>query len=320
MNIDINNLAVHNNKLYLKSENEFISGWNRIEVSDKEPRCKFKGGRMSIKTWFQILGFFRWTQDKYKSESQVRLYYNTKTKEWAAQPYPQSPSGMTTNDEQDEKLRSKFPTPWEYFGTAHHHCTSAAFQSGTDESNERNQDGWHYTIGNLDQAILDYHGRFSWDSELFPADLLSWVELPNWANSVPREIRYRAINEYLLCRSVSNKEEYEFPSDWKSVVKPKPVQPTYSYGSNPYNPYWEKSKGKVKQYEPLDEEISVQTAVIEDILWQSGIHITDCLSHIEGVAPLGPEDLSDLTQACRERQLTLSDFIRMVEEEYFLPD
>ncbi len=33
--------------------------------------------------------------------------------------------------------------------SAHHHCSASAFQSGTDEENERGQDGLHITVGRM---------------------------------------------------------------------------------------------------------------------------------------------------------------------------
>jgi hypothetical protein len=48
------------------------------------------------------------------------------------------------------------------FGTVHHHCSSSAFQSGTDHSDELSREGLHFTIGNLDKPFdLDIHARIT---------------------------------------------------------------------------------------------------------------------------------------------------------------
>lgn len=343
MNIDLKDLAVHDNGLYIRNDNEFVQGWNKLAIENKEPQCHFKGGKMSIKVWFQILKFFKWTQETYKSESQVRLYYNTETKEWAAQPYPQSPSGMTTNDNQTTEIRSRFPQPWEYLGTAHHHCTSAAFQSNTDEDNEKNQDGWHYTIGHLDKPIVDYHGRFSWDSELYPAKLLSWIEMPKWFEAIPIEVRYRSVFDYLLCSSVADKKEFMFPEEWKSVIKPAP-KPTYSYGGYQGGHYsrlniQQEAKNtllgdslsfsnhidtqKVEEELESIEEIESKQELIDEILWDAGVTINDYTDLFERKADyygLHETWKSDVIQSCLDRGTTISEFNRMFEEIYYTTD
>ena len=288
--IQLKDYRVHENKLYVRSDNEWVSGWNAIEVPKNPPTCQFKGGKMSLHLWFQILAFFKWTQDKYKSESQVRLYYNKESKTWGAHPYPQSPSGMTTNDSQDEEIRAKFPDPWVYFGTAHHHCTTKAFQSGTDEANERQQDGWHYTIGCLDSEIYDFHGRFSWAGELFQADLFSWIDLPDWAKDIPSQVRYDSAYDYVLHSDISSKEEYYFPEEWKDSIKPKQTftktnsgfgyHQTYlggGYGNHYYEPV-EKEIKKEKEEKELDPS---QCVMIESILFDAGLSLEEALDAYE---------------------------------------
>jgi hypothetical protein len=276
MSIDIKDLAVSDNKLFLKSENEWISGWTSIDVKKLEPKCTFKGDKISLDVWFEILSFFAWTQEKYKSESQIRLYYNKNTKKWKAQPYPQTPSGMTTSDEQDEEIRAKFPEPWVYFGTGHHHCTAKAFQSGTDEANEKNQDGFHFTIGNLDQSVYDYHGRFSWGGELFKANLFEWIDFPEWSKEIPNCVRFWTAYNYVLHSDNATGEKSSFPEDWKDVIKPKPT-PTYSYGG--YNHYqtvlggaWDDNQKFVETKEESKEK-DYPPSRLEELLWDVGIGI-----------------------------------------------
>lgn len=326
MNIDINNLRVSDNKLFLRSDSEWVSGFTEIEIPKGDPILRFKGGKMKVELWFKILNFFLWTQEKYKSESQVRLYYNKHTKEWGAYPYPQTPNGMTTNDSQDKEIRSKFPDPWQYLGTAHHHCTSAAFQSGTDEANERQQDGWHYTIGHLDKAFLDYHGRFSWGGSLFKASLLDYIEFPDWINNIPSQIKYHTAMDYLCCSAIAMSSEYSFDEEWKSSIKPKAV--TSSYNTNTlFNTQWDsyngyqnndhywrqKSREEIKQEQEDEQELEL----IDNILTSANLN-----EHLaEEAMAFNPDDEMNwslkseiienknlLIQACSEANLTLNDF------------
>lgn len=294
MKVNLEDLAVKDGQLLLKQESEWVNGWMTVDIKKQEPSCKFKGKPMSIELWFQIISFFKWTQEKFKSESQIRLYYEKEKKIWNAFPYPQTPSGMTTNDESSQEIRSKFPEPWQYFGTAHHHCTAGAFQSGTDEANEKNQDGFHYTIGHLDKPNLDYHGRFSWGGSLFQTDLFQWVQLPDWASEIPVQIRSNSLYDYLLCSNVATKKEYNFPEEWKSSIK-KPVQKTWTgnafYGTGPYNPTLFPTENTYSRGGPTvyanspttdeekeaEEEEKITLAEqsicqeVDEILWQAGM-------------------------------------------------
>ena len=59
------------------------------------------------------------------------------------------------------------------FGTVHHHCSTSAFQSGTDEADETNREGFHFTIGNLDKEDIDIHFRWCLDNQCHELDNLS---------------------------------------------------------------------------------------------------------------------------------------------------
>src|SRR5579871_3308541 len=124
-------------------------------VKSAQGNLEYDGPRFDPRMWHQVLSFFRWTHKETQSESQVRLYLNTRLGRWAAWAFPQEArTGMSarelTEPEPPEKARQRFACwdsepsdDWLYFGTIHHHCAASAFQSSTDEENERNQDGLH---------------------------------------------------------------------------------------------------------------------------------------------------------------------------------
>jgi hypothetical protein len=196
-------------------DTEFFSADIAIPV-EHTPGIQWKKARISAGLWQQIVGFMIWSQQKYGEEAQLRLFYNTDSDEWQAVPYPQKPMGMTTKELDDEpelleKLRAPVAgTGWVNLGTVHHHCKSSAFQSGTDEADERNQPGFHITLGNLESDELDAHCRFShnggfvecnlWDFVDYPVQLAQFTQLiPKW---------------YLLPVG------YEFPAVWtESIIK-----------------------------------------------------------------------------------------------------
>ena len=142
------------------------------EVKAAQGRLDYAGPPIAPELWHQVLSFFRWTHKEMQSESQVRLYVNHQLGRWGAWAFPQEArTGMNARElpvqEQPEQARARFAAwqsepsdDWRYFGTVHHHCSASAFQSSTDEANERNQDGLHLTVGRMDAEHHDVHARF----------------------------------------------------------------------------------------------------------------------------------------------------------------
>ncbi len=135
-------------------------------VTDTKANYEWSGPKISPAVWNEVLAFFKWTYDTTKSESQVRLYCNYRTREWKAWAFPQiRGTGMTTKELDDhpqtaiQRARFSDQDGWFYYGTVHHHCSTSAFQSGTDERNENNQEGLHITVGHLDRALFDIDAR-----------------------------------------------------------------------------------------------------------------------------------------------------------------
>lgn len=142
-------------------------------TSSSTSEFNWTGGTLN-EIWPEVMAFFRWTNQEFRSESQVRLYVNMQTKQWKAWAFPQKGHGMTVKElvEGDEgydrfqQQRAEFPDEtWYYWGTVHHHCDCSAFQSGTDQHNEHDQDGIHITVGKLGSPRYDidfrlYIGKF----------------------------------------------------------------------------------------------------------------------------------------------------------------
>ena len=103
---------------------------------------------------------------------------------------------------------------WLYFATVHHHCSAGAFQSGTDEANERNQDGLHLTVGRLDADRHDLHARFYLNGNCFEPDLSSfWPVNPELAEQVPASLLHE-VARYQM----GEKVVVDFPDAWRKNV------------------------------------------------------------------------------------------------------
>lgn len=194
------------------------------------------GPKISPEVWNQVLAFFKWTYDTTHSESQVRLFLNRETQEWAAWAFPQKArTGMTAQELDNPQVAERLAAQralfsprdgWLYFGTVHHHCSAGAFQSSTDTANERDQDGIHITVGHMDKDWYDIDYRFYLKGYKLPsfdlADLwevqtdymAKWNELPVAIRPpIPDDIKTR-LALYEMGRPAPN--DTTFPEEWRA--------------------------------------------------------------------------------------------------------
>jgi hypothetical protein len=212
------------------------------EVKAAKGRVDYAGPKFSPEMWHQVMSFFRWTHKEMQSESQVRLYVNHKLGRWGAWAFPQvARTGMSARElptpETPERARERFASwnsepsdDWLYFGTVHHHCSTSAFQSSTDEQNEWNQDGLHLTVGRMDADQHELHARLYLDGNCFEPDLsLFWSVDPELAARVPPEM----LNE-LARFQMGGKVTVDFPDTWRAnIVDVQTERPSWAP-----DPYW----------------------------------------------------------------------------------
>lgn len=200
--------------------------------------------------WPTVLAFLKWTQDTYRSESQLRLFVNKNTGEWAPWAFPQKAhTGMSAREltdtdagyERTKEQRVKFSDTegWYYWGTVHHHCTSSAFQSGVDRHNEQNQDGIHITVGHLDKNQYDIHFRlYVGGFQLTSVNELDFWDTGGEMDTIPEKFRslLPPNTELLLARQqmgVPAPAGTTFPEEWKANIvdlSPKSVATVTSSG------------------------------------------------------------------------------------------
>ena len=220
----MNKLIIHNDTVYEPIDSQFYSGHQPVSVVKGEPTLSWKRGKIPMDMWQQVLSFFKWSYDETASETQVRLLYNASEDKWAVWAFPQEHgTGMTTREiDGDEKDRQREAFKgYTVAGTVHHHCSSPAFQSGTDKDNELSQDGVHITVGNLDKNQFDLHARVCRTSVIFSCSLGEWFEYPTeWNDILPKKYISPALSEVLT----TPPEELSFPDEWKDnlIKTPKP--------------------------------------------------------------------------------------------------
>jgi hypothetical protein len=205
---------------------------NKIETV-----CRWKAAPFPLKLWSEIYSFFRSSPS---DEVQVRLYYSEELKEWAAHAHPQAGAGLSTKelpDHADAGVRPDADPRFRLCGTNHSHCDIKAFQSGTDEANERSQDGIHITIGKIMSSPIDIHVRayFSgWQFDVPLTELFGSSQLP--LPAIPDGFDTPAVRSAMEdVRSKNHLELYfkpatiPFPDVWSANVI-KPVRDTRVWG------------------------------------------------------------------------------------------
>lgn len=215
----------------------------RRAVKKKEPGISVTITKMKSSLWMQLIAFLLWTQEKYAQEGLIHGYYKDKPEKgeehWIIEPPLQEPNGMTVKQisvgEEGEDNRKRF-NELEKMGyilrfTAHHHCNTGAFQSGTDREDEHSKPtGFHVTIGELNKPILSFHSRVVVripgviDEEKqtviteagtvqFDGDPTMFIETPVDKHLEEYPWLAKARKDFFL-----HKHQVDFPEEWKEAV------------------------------------------------------------------------------------------------------
>lgn len=194
------------------------------EIKQTSAAAEYNGPKITPEVWWPVCSFFRWVNKETHSEAQVRLYVNARESRWEAWAFPQEArTGMSakeidSKEAREQRQRYKESEGWIYFGTIHSHCSSSAFQSSTDESNETGQDGLHITVGHIDKPQLDIHSRFYRKRMMFEPDLSQFWQTDDILQGVPDAVRkyLRATSLHEMAKDqMSEFTEAEFPQQWK---------------------------------------------------------------------------------------------------------
>jgi hypothetical protein len=286
------------------------------EIKSGKGRLDYTGPKIAPAMWHQVLSFFRWTNKEMDSESQVRLYVNTKLGRWGAWAFPQEArTGMSAREivtpETPEQAVERFASwdsepsgDWLYFCTVHHHCSASAFQSGTDEENERSQDGLHLTVGRMDAERHDLHARFYLNGNCFAPDLSRfWRVEPELAEKVPATM-LDELARFQMCAKVV----VDFPAAWrKNVIESKREVRNLDFGGQ---------TGRWEQHQlDLPSWIRAEHAFLEisRLCAISSVTEEDCQVALQSLA--GNPVVNLILEACLKHQV-LPDEILGEQEPY----
>lgn len=248
------NYKVHNNAVYELQETDLYTAYSKCKVPEIDDITPiWKGNPIPFKMWQDITDWCVLSYEKFKSETLVFLYYDLGNKKspWSFWIPPQITNGMTVKSNPDSKFfkeeRKNFPDTM--FGTVHHHCSSSAFQSGTDHSDELDREGLHFTIGNLNQPFdLDVHVRITIGKAHGDANACDLIEAnpkvqksfeslqPDYHIKTLKQA-FDNLHESSICSASKDytKREKEFAKHYKKVEKPSYSNARYSKGWTSYN-------------------------------------------------------------------------------------
>ena len=238
-------------------------------LPEKEQVMKWNGRKIPAYMWKQIVAFMRWSHEQYKGEAQLRLFYNEEWNMWRVVVMPQYINmGLYTEEVESHELRdvafAEVPASkgWCENGTVHHHCTSSAFQSGTDHADEIQKIGLHVTLGFMtNRTKHDLHSRVTFKGVCFDTELSEWIGMPEEDIGVP-----------VL--------EDAFPKKWRKFCMKKPVPvrtipknvwPAYNNAAysgrthtpppNSYRPMETKVVERKKHHVPVCRTVGAQSVV-----------------------------------------------------------
>ncbi len=172
-----------------------------VDEKDQPLTLSWVGAKIPLTEWHKFLAFAQFIFERDNSECQANLMYDMIDNKWVIWAFPQEgQTGMTAKEIENEEAQRQraqfFPAVeldangrtlkgpdgkpvrrWTCLGSVHTHCSASAFQSGTDEANERNRDGLHITIGKMRDASYDLHVRMYYRGLAYTnPPLASWFD------------------------------------------------------------------------------------------------------------------------------------------------
>jgi hypothetical protein len=217
--------VVHKDVVYETVDNQLFTTYKRCLVQKKDPKPIWKGAKIPWDLWLQAVAWCQVTQEKFKSEALIYLFYNTSNPEspWQLWLVPQITNGMTVkadiNHQNYKSERKLYPDL--QFGSIHHHCNTGAFASGTDKDDEVDRDGFHFTIGNIGSNRHSTHFRFSLNKTVTEYPSEEWIECCPSLNMFPESVKAVAHKELVHTPLTKDQlSKYDFKAELGNISKP----------------------------------------------------------------------------------------------------
>ncbi len=159
----------------------------------QEPEVRLTAARLPAALLLRALAFFRAVYSRYKSEAVALLAWREADRTYELVIPHQTVGGGHCDYEVKE-----FPAGLLRLGTIHSHAGAEAFHSERDENDERYEDGFHITLGNIDRdltiscsvVVQGLRGRIPPEHLVFPYPI-AWDQAPpedDWAGEVDKKV------------------------------------------------------------------------------------------------------------------------------------
>lgn len=162
-------------------------------LEGQEPEVRLTAPRLPAVLLLRALAFFRAVYSRYKSEAVALLAWRESDRAYELFIPHQTVGGGHCDYEVKE-----FPPGLTRLGTIHSHAGVEAFHSERDENDERYEDGFHLTLGNIDGEVTiscsvvvqGLRGRIPPEQLVFPYPI-PWDQVPpedDWAAEVGKKV------------------------------------------------------------------------------------------------------------------------------------
>ncbi len=162
-------------------------------LESQEPEVRLTAPPLPAALLLQALAFFRAVFSRFKSEAVVLLAWRE-----AARTYELFIPHQTVGGGHCDYEVKYFPADLIRLGTIHSHAAVEAFHSERDENDERFEDGFHLTLGNIDGdltlscsvVVQGLRGHIP-PENLFTPHPIPWDQAPpegDWAGEVDRKV------------------------------------------------------------------------------------------------------------------------------------
>lgn len=165
-------------KIYLKKTVGLIESVTPLKeisfLNEMECYAKLNARKIPFSVFSRVLNFFKKVYIEHFSEAAILLYYNPDKKRYKIC-IPKQEVGAASVD---YKVEKSFPG-YVLMSSIHSHANFGAFHSGTDKNDEKDFDGLHITIGNVNStdfslaaSVVINGSRFKYN----PCDYIEGIE------------------------------------------------------------------------------------------------------------------------------------------------
>jgi hypothetical protein len=219
------------NGIFLKKNMGIVNSVTKVDkisiLKDVEPFAKINVEKIPRRQFAKVLKFFRDIYKLYHTECGILMYYNMNTKKYLFKVPEQTVSIASL-----EYKNQETPPNYILLGTIHSHGSMCASHSGVDDSDEKDFDGLHITLGDVDNvnennfsiscSIVINGQRFL----LEPEDYIDSIRLDRTSLSEQKEINgtfgirhvyyHSRLTKKYFIKATENESKYPF--EWLTKV------------------------------------------------------------------------------------------------------